>query len=263
LALAADRTNQLIVQNGTPLQIVFAEVIFSTNLNGRQAQSFTPQYLDEPISSTNPLPSLQQAQLEMTNLNQKYRYARFRFRFRSLSTVFSFGPYKTEANNSFIQQVRFAVRRTDGRYLQVQIEEQKPFTNVADDDVDTFDDDPNADKRQRADDADADTTHDNNVSAKFGGGRNESGYIKLINETDDLDAIHCTVLNWRHGERFVARRGKPTLIPQLPSVGFSVTAFSPRHDAYSEAFQLRVPFEVRITGADGRYKVVPDPLERQ
>jgi hypothetical protein len=92
-----------------------------------------------------------------------------------------------------------------------------------------------------------------------------TSYIKLVNETDDLDQVVINLSNWRHSERFSVERKQPQTLVNLPAVGFGVAAFDATSDRRraigGDAFQLGVPFEVSISGKAGRYKLAIKPLE--
>lgn len=138
------RTDTVIVQNDTNVNLTQVVIVMSPHLNGSAAREIVPLFNDREVSRSNPLPPGSQAQREVSNLNRRFRYARFIFRFGT-GPELSTGPYTTPGNDRFIQQIRLAVVRTDGRYVQVQIEDQKPFALLADVHASEFNDNDHAD----------------------------------------------------------------------------------------------------------------------
>lgn len=132
-------TEQVIVQNETNLPLIKAVVVMSQNLNGNQSRNIIPLFNNSEVSAGNPIPANLQAERIISNLDKKFRYAKFVFRFEGGAELVS-GPYTTPGPNRFIQQIRLAVRRTDGKYIQVQIEDQKEFSLFADEKSEEFDD---------------------------------------------------------------------------------------------------------------------------
>lgn len=92
-----------------------------------------------------------------------------------------------------------------------------------------------------------------------------AGYIKLINNTEDLQQVVVTVSNWRHTQNWSVENGVPQTLRNLPSAGYGVAAFNsshPRRRAIGgDSFQLAVPFEITVTGSGGSYKLEISPLE--
>ncbi|CAL1125321.1 unnamed protein product [Cladocopium goreaui] len=86
-----------------------------------------------------------------------------------------------------------------------------------------------------------------------------SGYIRLINETEDLHDVVVTVSNWRHTQNWSVQNGRPRTLRNLPSVGYGVAAFNPTHPRLraigGDSFQLAVPFEITVTGSARDYTV--------
>ena len=93
------------------------------------------------------------------------------------------------------------------------------------------------------------------------------GYIKLINATDDLDPVVFVVSSSLQSVHYPIRRGPAYAhsIDHLPTIGFAVAAFNPHHEDRLSigggVFELRVPFEVIVSGKSGNYKCEINPLE--
>ncbi len=132
------KSEQVIVQNDANSPITEAVIVMSENLNGTQSRNIVPIFGNAEVSATNPLPAGQQAQRDISNLNKRFKFAKFKFKFGNGLEIVT-GPYTTQGQNRFIQQIRLAVVRSDGKYVQVQIEDQQPFNLFADEKAQEFD----------------------------------------------------------------------------------------------------------------------------
>jgi hypothetical protein len=87
-------------------------------------------------------------------------------------------------------------------------------------------------------------------------------YIKLMNRTSDLRSVTIVVSSSRQTRHYDVTRDRAITLSGLPTKGFGVVAFD-RDELRigAAAFNLRVPFEVEITGEDGDYRLHVNPLE--
>ncbi|BAT56971.1 hypothetical protein NOS3756_59830 (plasmid) [Nostoc sp. NIES-3756] len=66
------------------------------------------------------------------DLNKKFKFqsAKFKFQFEGNSTDFEMGSYKTLGKDRFIQQIELKVGRSDGKYVQVTLDDQRPLSQI-------------------------------------------------------------------------------------------------------------------------------------
>lgn len=253
---AAGLTTTVLLQNevaidGQPSDITGAAVLVSPNPDGTGAVQLAIRKNNRAISDRNPLtPQDQSDDLPITAgsgikwVQLKYRTAGSTRDVLTGACIITRGA--SGGRDHYLQQVIIRPRSADGRQTQFQAEDvKKPFSQVV-----------------SAGGKDQGTAASGYSAAN---GVRSAGEIKLINDTDDLQEVVITLSNWRYTKNWPVEQGSPITLTGLPPVGYGVAAFNPSNRGRTaiggDSFQLSVPFEVVITGRNGRYRMHINPLE--
>jgi hypothetical protein len=136
-----DETIKVIVQNeiGGGKNVVDAVVFLSQRIDGANGVARQLVINNAPVSATNPLTDMNQAEVNVENDNARYKWAKLRYRVadstrQQFTAAFVVANQGDTGRNHYIQQMFIRPRSEDGSYSQSQTEAMVSTRALSDED---------------------------------------------------------------------------------------------------------------------------------